>query len=90
MACHPAADAPYILVALPLPTIFAFRTFDNGYVLTKGGPANATMVLSLFTYMAPFIRYDLGLGAAASWLMVLISLLLHLAFVALIRRGHAA
>lgn len=79
---------PYIMVALLLRTIFEFRTFDNVYVLTNGGPANATMVLSLFTYMASFVRYDLSLGAAASWLMVLISLGLCLAFIALIRRGR--
>ncbi|MBV8399536.1 MAG: sugar ABC transporter permease, partial [Acetobacteraceae bacterium] len=36
---------PYILVALLLRTIFEFRAFDNVYVMTSGGPANATMVL---------------------------------------------
>lgn len=77
---------PYILVALLLRTIFEFRAFDNVYVMTGGGPANATMVLSMFTYMASFVRFDLSLGAAASWVMLLISLLLCLAFIAVIRQ----
>ena len=64
---------PYILVALLLRTIFEFRAFDNIYVMTSGGPANATMMLSMFTYLASFVRFDLSLGAAASWLMLLMS-----------------
>ena len=46
---------PYILVALLLRTIFEFRAFDNIYVMTSGGPANATMTLSKFTYLASFV-----------------------------------
>jgi multiple sugar transport system permease protein len=80
---------PFILVALLLRTIFEFRAFDNVYVMTSGGPANATMVLSMFTYLASFVRFDLSLGAAASWLMLLISLLLCLVFIAVIRRSGA-
>jgi multiple sugar transport system permease protein len=80
---------PYILVALLLRTIFEFRAFDNIYVMTSGGPANATMTLSMFTYLASFVRFDLSLGAAASWLMLLLCLLLCLFFIAVIRRREA-
>jgi multiple sugar transport system permease protein len=80
---------PYILVALLLRTIFEFRAFDNIYVMTSGGPANATMTLSMFTYLASFVRFDLSLGAAASWLMLLICLLLCLFFIAVIRRRES-
>jgi multiple sugar transport system permease protein len=80
---------PYILVALLLRTIFEFRAFDNIYVMTSGGPANATMTLSMFTYLASFVRFDLSLGAAASWLMLAMCLLLCLFFIAVIRRREA-
>ena len=80
---------PYILVALLLRTIFEFRAFDNIYVMTSGGPANATMSLSMFTYLASFVKFDLSLGAAASWLMLLMCLLLCLFFIAVIRRREA-
>jgi multiple sugar transport system permease protein len=80
---------PYILVALLLRTIFEFRAFDNIYVLTGGGPANATMTLSQFTYLASFVRFDLSLGAAASWLMLLMSMLLCLVFMSTVRRRDA-
>ena len=77
---------PYIVVALLLRTIFEFRAFDNIYVMTSGGPANATMVLSMFTYLASFVRFDLSLGAAASWMMLLMSMALCGLFIAVIRR----
>ncbi len=80
---------PYVLVALLLRTIFEFRAFDNIYVMTSGGPANATMTLSMFTYLASFVRFDLSLGAAASWMMLVMCLLLCLFFIAVIRRREA-
>ena len=77
---------PYLLVALLLRTIFEFRAFDNIYAMTGGGPANSTMVLSMFTYLMSFVRFDFGLGAAASWLMLLMALLMCLFFISVIRR----
>ena len=80
---------PYLLVALLLRIIFEFRAFDNIYALTGGGPANATMVLSMFTYLTSFVRFDFSLGAAASWIMLLISMVTCLVFIATIRRRDA-
>src|ERR1700733_6372828 len=80
---------PYLLVALLLRMIFEFRSFDNVYVMTSGGPANATMVLSMYTYLASFVRFDLSLGAAAAWTMLLISLIMTGCFIALVRRREA-
>ena len=58
---------PTLLVAILLRTIFEFRTFENVYVMTGGGPGGATNVMSIFTYMLTFIQFDFTLGAAASW-----------------------
>ena len=80
---------PYLVVALLLRTIFEFRAFDNIYVMTSGGPADATMVLSMFTYLASFVRFDLSLGAAASWLMLVMAMALCVFFIAVIRRREA-
>jgi multiple sugar transport system permease protein len=80
---------PYLLVALLLRLIFEFRSFDNVYVMTSGGPANATMTLSMYTYLASFVRFDLSLAAASSWMMLLISLILCACFIATVRRRDA-
>jgi multiple sugar transport system permease protein len=80
---------PYLMVAMLLRMIFEFRSFDNVYVLTSGGPANSTMTLSMYTYLASFVRFDLSLGAAAAWMMLLISLVMCGFFIALVRRRDA-
>lgn len=67
---------PAILVALLLRTIFEFRAFDNVYVMTGGGPAGATNLLSIFTYGLTFLQFDFTLGAAASWVMLVCSVVL--------------
>jgi len=77
---------PYLMVALLLRAIFEFRAFDNVYVMTGGGPANATLLLSVYTYQASFVQFDLSLGAAASWIMLVIALVACLGFVVLIGR----
>lgn len=81
---------PYLIVALLLRTIFEFRAFDNVYVMTGGGPANATLMLSVYTFQASFVQFDLSLGSAASWVMLLIAMVICLAFVAAIQRREKA
>ena len=80
---------PYILVALLLRTIFEFRAFDNIYAMTGGGPANTTMVLSMYTYLVTFVQFDFSIGAAAAWLMLLMSMVLCVLFILVIRRREA-
>jgi multiple sugar transport system permease protein len=80
---------PYILVALLLRTIFEFRAFDNVYAMTGGGPANTTMVLSMYTYLVTFVQFDFSIGAAAAWLMLLMSMMLCVLFILVIRRREA-
>ncbi|MDB5527367.1 MAG: Carbohydrate transporter rane protein 1, family [Devosia sp.] len=77
---------PYLLVALLLRTIFEFRAFDNIYAMTGGGPANSTMVLSMYTYLMSFVQFDFNMGAAAAWIMLLISLILCTFFIVVVRR----
>jgi len=78
---------PYITVALLLRTIFEFRSFDNVFVMTGGGPADSTMLLSIFTYLVSFVRFDLSLAAAASWIMLSIVLILCFGLIGVLRYG---
>ena len=45
---------PAMLVALVIRTMEAFKVFDIIYIMTKGGPANGTQVISYYTYAASF------------------------------------
>jgi multiple sugar transport system permease protein len=47
----------------------AFRVFDLIYVLTGGGPANSTEVLSSYAYKTTFSAGEVSSGAAMSSLM---------------------
>jgi multiple sugar transport system permease protein len=59
-------------VALMFRTIFAFKVFDEIFLLTNGGPGTATQVVSLYIYRVFFRENQLGYGAALSVLVILV------------------
>ncbi len=63
---------PVISVALILRTIFAFRTYDLIYVLTRGGPGVSTEVLSYFIYRRTFMGLKPAEAAATSYILLII------------------
>lgn len=67
---------PTILVAVVLRTMGAFKVFDVIYVMTSGGPANATKVISFYTFGEAFRYFHIGYGSALAWLVTLGQLLL--------------
>lgn len=62
-----------ILVAALLQSVRFFQEMTMIFVLTQGGPINATMVLSLYTYKTAFEDWDFGLASAIGtiWLLLL-------------------
>lgn len=77
---------PFVLVVVLLRTIFEFRSFENAYILTGGGPGDATLLLSIYTYSMSFLAFDLSLGAAAAWITLLISVVLCVGFLLALRQ----
>lgn len=65
-----------ILVALLWRFIDTFRIFDVIYLLTAGGPARATETVSIYVYRYGFQSFNLGFASAASYIMILIMLLI--------------
>lgn len=61
---------PVLLVGVVLRTIDAVGTFDQIYVLTKGGPGTATQLISIYAYNTAFLFNQYGRAMA-----MLISLL---------------
>jgi multiple sugar transport system permease protein len=61
---------PTILVALMFRTIFAFKVFDEVYLLTSGGPGNATEVISLYINRVFFGQSRMGYGAFLSLITI--------------------
>jgi multiple sugar transport system permease protein len=64
---------PVILVILVVRLADAFRIFDLVYILTGGGPANSTDVMSTYIYRLLFNNVDFAGGAAAATLLTLVT-----------------
>jgi multiple sugar transport system permease protein len=60
---------PVIEVAAVFRFIWAFRSFDLIYALTKGGPGTSTETMALEVWRQAFTRYDVGTSSAVSVLM---------------------
>ena len=68
--------SPIILYNLVMQTITAFMAFTQAFVITQGGPNDATNFYALYVYNHAFKWSNMGYASAMSWLMlVLISLI---------------
>ncbi|GAA1006954.1 ABC transporter permease [Acrocarpospora pleiomorpha] len=63
---------PEFFVVLLTCTIAALKVFGPIFVLTRGGPAGATMVPSYFSYLNFFQRVNVGYGSAIATVLALI------------------
>ena len=80
---------PEIFVVVLTSTIYALKVFGPIYVLTRGGPANATNVPSYFAYQNFFERADVGYGAAISTILGAIVITFAVLFLQAQRRSEA-
>jgi multiple sugar transport system permease protein len=73
----------FVRVTLPLlsPTIFfvmttgiigTFRIFTQAYVLTAGGPADASLFYALYLYQQAFNFFKMGYASAMAWVLFVI------------------
>jgi multiple sugar transport system permease protein len=80
---------PILLVVLVYETMMAILTFDIVYVLTGGGPADATSLISWFAYAEIFKFLNLGAGIALSIIIALITLILIILYVRALKTEDA-
>ena len=73
-----------IMFAVVLQTLAVFQMFAQPFVATKGGPYGSTTTAGLYLYNH-ITRADLGTGAANSFLLVIIVMVVSLGFVRLLR-----
>jgi multiple sugar transport system permease protein len=60
---------PSIFFATTLTLITSFQVFAQPYLLTQGGPGNATQTLVMFVYNQGWRFLHMGLAAAAGWVL---------------------
>jgi multiple sugar transport system permease protein len=70
--------SPVIFFNLVIGLIGALQTFTQGYLMTRGGPQNATLFYGLYIYRSAFRDFKMGYAAALSWVLFAIVLLLSL------------
>jgi multiple sugar transport system permease protein len=69
-----------------LQAVKLFQEITLPWILTQGGPVNATTMLALFTYKLAFSQWDFGLASAAGTIWLAILLVFASAYVRLLAR----
>jgi multiple sugar transport system permease protein len=64
---------PVSSVVLTLNVIYALKVFDAIWITTQGGPANATLTLSVFAYSRSFHDFLFGQGAAIGTMLMIVA-----------------
>jgi len=69
------------VIVLSLAVINGFRVFDLIYTMTYGGPGRSTHVLGTWMYFQTFQYYEAGYGAAISWVIAAIVLVVAIPYI---------
>ena len=70
--------SPVIFFNTIMAVIGSFQVFTQAYVMTAGGPGDATRFYVLYLYNKAFDLHDMGYASALAWLLLLIILALTL------------
>lgn len=81
---------PVLLVVALTRALTSLKVFDVIFVLTNGGPGSATETLSYMVYVDAFQRFDFGRGAAVSWLLILVAMVVAIPMVRSVLRSDVA
>ena len=68
--------SPVIFFSLVMGIIGSFQVFTSAYIMTKGGPANATYFFVLGIYLNAFEFLKMGYASALAWMLSMIILVL--------------
>jgi len=66
--------SPIIFLVVISSTIVSFQVFTEPYIMTEGGPANATLTYVLYIYRSGFEWGKMGYASAAAWILLIIIL----------------
>ena len=77
---------PTLMIVFLLNSLYGFMQFDTVFIMTKGGPADATEIIAIHMYRRAFENLRLGEGAAIGYVLSLVCLVFGLIFVAFLNR----
>jgi len=70
--------SPIIFFNTVMQIIVSFQIFTPAYVMTRGGPNNASLFVGLYLYQNAFRYFQMGYAAALAWLVFVIIMALTL------------
>lgn len=76
---------PTILVVIMMGFIYTLKVFDLIFVMTGGGPVDATEALSTLSYRLSFSQFNFGSGAAVANVLFVILFVISLVYLRLVR-----
>jgi len=79
---------PQLTMVTAVTLIGGFAVFDIIFVMTGGGPGNASQVLATYTYKTAFQQNEAGFGSALAMLITILSLVSAIVFVRLRERSR--
>jgi ABC-type sugar transport system permease subunit len=79
---------PVILFVIVQATIFSYQIFEIPFLLTNGGPSDATLTLAIYLYEVGFREFDRGYAAAIGYSMAVIAVVLAAAQILVARRSE--
>jgi multiple sugar transport system permease protein len=77
---------PVSATVLLLGLVYTFKVFDLVFVMTGGGPVDATTVLPLYVYRVFFEQFRFGQGSAAGLLLLAVPMVAAVLYVGRLRR----
>jgi ABC-type sugar transport system permease subunit len=75
-----------IIFTLAVQMMNSFKVYDTIYMLTQGGPANATNVLYYYVYRMGFVSMNMGYGEVLALIVLIITVLYTLFYIRSIAR----
>ncbi len=69
---------PTILFVVVQAVIFSYQLFDLPYLLTAGGPSDATLTVAMYLYTMGFSQFSLGYAAAIGYSLAVIAIVVSL------------
>jgi multiple sugar transport system permease protein len=79
---------PTIALMLVLSITGSLLAFDQFFILTRGGPDGSTVSVVMVIYREAFTKFNLGLGAAISVLLLVVLVLLNILQLRILKRGE--
>jgi multiple sugar transport system permease protein len=78
--------SPVLFFNLVLGIIAGFQYFAQAYVMTRGGPLNATLFYALYLYLNAFNFLKMGYASALAWILFVIMIVVTIWQLSLARR----